>query len=82
LPTRTQNLHTPTRTQNKHYFQRRPPVGSIRLNRLIPKCVNINFKGNNQRNINPSVFVDLLIYLMHLTDAQVMKHIKNKLKQI
>jgi hypothetical protein len=82
MPTKTQNLHMPTRTQNKHYFKRRPPVGSIRLKSLIPKYININFKGNNQRNINPSAFVDLLIYLMSLIDAQVVKHIKNKLKQI
>jgi hypothetical protein len=71
LPTRTQNLHMPTKTQNKHYFKRRPPVGSIRLNRIIPKYISITFKGNNQRNINPSVFVELLIYLMHLIDVRL-----------
>jgi len=77
-----QNPHMSTETQNKHYFKRRPLVGSVGLNHLIPKYININFKDNNQGNINPSVFVDLLIYLMHIIDAQVRKHIKKKLKQI
>ena len=60
-----------TRTQNKHYFKRRPPVGSIRLNHIIPKYISITFKGKNQRNINPSVFVELLIYLTHLIDVRL-----------
>ena len=80
--TKTQNLYMPTRTKNKHHFKRRPPFGSIRLKRLIKKYINITFKGNNQRNTNPNVFVYLLIYLRHLIDIQVTKHIKKKLKQI